>query len=109
MIPKWKGYAKLYEDGYDIEDYFCEFLNDMDARHLIDRVLKVLNQREREMIAEEIEPYDKLFIEWTVELKTCVWGEKNEKDKGYNRKDNWYYYRAPENLIAIEPEKFLNK
>jgi hypothetical protein len=109
LVPKWKEYCKDYVDGYDIDDTIYEFLNDLDTRHLIYKTLKVLDNDERAKIEKELEHYDKLFIEWTVELKTCAWGVNNEKSKGYSREKSWYYYRAPQHLIDLEPDELERK
>lgn len=109
LIPKWKEYCELYIDGYQIDDNIYDFLNDLDTRHLINKTLEVLNINEREKIEIELDRFDKIFIKWTVELKMCAWGESNEKSKGYNRKENWYYYRAPQHLIDTEPDELRIK
>jgi len=97
LIPKWKKFTnKVHEnDGSIIEDY----LNDLDTRNIIDKILPLLTEIEKASILQEVNFQDRQFIDRTFELKDCIWGVQNETIHGYTRQKHFYYYRAPQHII----------
>jgi hypothetical protein len=100
LIPTWKEFAESVDknDGSIIYEY----LNDLDTRNIIDRILPFVADEERNKIVAELEQYDKNFISKTFATKECLWGQENEIKNGYTRQKNFYYYRAPQYLIDAE-------
>lgn len=95
LIPKWKSFIDNYLKD---EDNIFEWLNDVDTRDIIRRILNKLTPDERKTIEIDLKPLDDLFIKDTDPIEKCVWGEKNEIKNQYNSKDNWYYYRINKHL-----------
>ena len=73
LIPRWKNIAKNadFGDGSIVDEY----LNDMDTRCIIDRVLSLLPEPKRSEIAFEIAQCDEEYISKTFEVKDCLWGQ----------------------------------
>ena len=102
LIPTWKKFTENVDK--DDGSIIYEYLNDLDTRNIIDRILPFVTDKERHEIVTEIEQYDKNFISKTFEAKECLWGSENEIKEGYTRQKNFYYYRAPQYLIDIEAD-----
>jgi hypothetical protein len=106
LIPKWQQFADIYADK---EDVIYEWLNDLDARRIIDEILTALSEKERAQIEEDLRPIDNKVIENTFEINECVWGEEVEVDNNYNRKHNWYYYRMNQKVFDSELGRFTKR
>ena len=106
LIPKWKRFTDDYADN---EDLIYEWLNEMDARKLIDEILVLLPNTESAKITEVLKEIDAKFIEKTFEINECVWNDKVEKENKYNRQKNWYYYRVNQNLFENEDGQFTKR
>ena len=103
LIPKWKRFTDNYADN---EDLIYEWLNEMDARKIIDEILVILPNTESAKITEVLKAIDTKFIEKTFEINECVWNYKVEKENKYDRQKNWYYYRVNQNLFENEVGQF---
>ena len=93
-----KSYIKEWEDliqDLDGKIMFEEYVNYLDKRDCLKKILDILDGEDKKILIEELNPVDKIFIEKTVESEENVWGSINEKRHNWNRKDNWYYYRLP--------------
>jgi hypothetical protein len=106
LIPKWKQFTDNYADN---EELIYEWLNEIDARKIIDEILVILSYRERLKIAEVLKTIDTEFIEKTFEINECVWNDIVEKENKYDRQKNWYYYRVNQNLFENEAEQFTKR
>jgi hypothetical protein len=98
LVP---GYSQVVQ-SVDIETSIYEYLNDMDGRDIINRILEIQSPEERKRIEIELTEMDKLLKSKTIEVKNCIWGEDAEKRNGLSREINWWYYRAPKWLIEEE-------
>jgi hypothetical protein len=106
LIPKWKRFTDNYADN---EELIYEWLNEIDARKIIDEILVILSYRERLKIAEVLKTIDTEFIGKTFEINECVWNDIIEKENKYDRQKNWYYYRVNQNLFENEAEQFTKR
>ncbi|KIA86156.1 hypothetical protein [Flavobacterium sp. AED] len=106
LIPKWKRFTDNYADN---EDLIYEWLNEMDARKIIDEILVILPNTESAKITEVLKVIDAKFIEKTFEINECVWNDKVEKENQYDRQKNWYYYRVNQNLFENEDGQFTKR
>ena len=106
LIPKWKRFTDNYADN---EELIYEWLNEIDARKIIDEILVILSYRERLKIAEVLKTIDTEFIEKTFEINECIWNDIVEKENKYDRQKNWYYYRVNQNLFENEAEQFSKR
>jgi hypothetical protein len=106
LIPNWQRFADNYVDK---EDLIYEWLNDLDTRKIIDKILTSLSKNEREEIEAVLSPMDKKVIEKTFEINECVWGREVEEEKNYDRNRNWYYYRMNQNVFNSEAGRFTKR
>jgi hypothetical protein len=106
LIPNWKRFTDNYADN---EDLIYEWLNEMDARKIIDKILVLLPNTESAKITEVLKEIDTKFIEKNFEINECVWNDKVEKENKYNRQKNWYYYRVNQNLFKNEVGQFTKR
>lgn len=106
LIPNWQNFADKYADT---EDLIYEWLNDLDTRKIIDKILSTLSDIERSKIEEHLKIIDAAVIEKTFEINECVWGEKVERDNNYNRQKNWYYYRINQLVFDNESGQFTKR
>ena len=97
LIPQWEKFTNSVDenDGSTSDEY----LNDLDIRKIIDTILSLLSEQERDRIISVIDFYDKQFIAKTFEVKDCMWGRENELIHGFTRQNHFYYYRAPQYII----------
>ncbi|MDZ7879664.1 MAG: hypothetical protein U5L45_18445 [Saprospiraceae bacterium] len=105
LLSHWRRFAEQYADT---QPYIYEWQNDMDARRLIDAHLATLPNNQKEL-KRHIQQFDKLVLAKTFEVNECIWGEKVEKENGYNRKTNWYYYRVNQAVFDAEKGVFTKK
>jgi hypothetical protein len=106
LIPNWKRFT---DNNADNEDLIYDWLNEMDARKIIDEILLILPYSESLKITEVLKTIDTEFIENTFEINECVWNEKVEKENKYDRQKNWYYYRVNQNLFESEVGQFTKR
>ena len=106
MIPNWRRFAGVYADE---EDLIFDWLNDLDSRKIIDEILNILPYKERILIELELKSIDNLVIEKTFEINECVWGEKVERDRGFNRIKHWHYYRVNQKVFESEHVEFTKR
>jgi hypothetical protein len=97
LIPKWRKFTNSVSenDGSTIDDN----LNDLDARKIIDTILPLLAEQEKDRIMSEIYFCDTQYISKTFEVRDCLWGLENELIHGFTRQNNFYYYRAPQYIL----------
>lgn len=95
LIPNWKQSVASLEKETELDEY----LNDVDGRDIIRQILTVLRPDEIMTVEKDLKPIDDLFREKTTATSQCIWGARNERHRGWNRVEHWYYYRAPMQLL----------
>lgn len=106
LIPTWQRFADQYADT---EAMIYEWLNDLDTRKIIDEILTILSEAERNQIEQELKHVDNIVLVKTFEINECVWGAKVEKRNNYNRQKHWYYYRMNDNVFECESGRFTKR
>lgn len=103
LLRRWKGTVGLIEAGYT--RLIDEYLNDMDARRIINELLPVATVRERQEVEAVLPQLDARFFAATRPVATCIWGEANAAKRGYDERRDWWYYRVPIRLDRVrDPE-----
>lgn len=94
LVKNWRHTTEieLQNPNYLIEEY----LNDLDGRNLIAKILLQFNGHLAPIddLIQEIEEIDRKFIKQTISTP-CIWGHRNEIKHHWNEKDQWWYYRLP--------------
>jgi hypothetical protein len=108
LLALWQRFAEHYADT---ETSIFEWQNDLDARHLIEKKLALLDPQSKTYFLKTsgLKRMDKLVLAKTFEIQDCIWGEAVEKENGYNRKANWYYYRINQAVFEGEKGRFGKK
>lgn len=106
LLPKWQQVATTYSTR---ESSIYEWLNDMDARRIIDEILAVLPPAEKVKTEQDLSVMDSQVIKNTFEVNECIWGQQEETAHRYNRQKNWYYYRINQAVFELEKERFTKK
>ena len=92
LVSKWERIAATAEAG---EPWWCweEWLNDLDAREIIQDLLD--NVPESRTALDAVERADKQFVASTIPTDECQWGEGNAARHGWTPERNWWYWRDP--------------
>ena len=96
LVGMWERTAAEIEQGY--QGTSDEFLNDVDARQIIEEVLPAATARQRRELVSRLTAADERFRRATEPLGRCAWGQRNEAKYGYTADRNWWYYRTPPRL-----------
>jgi hypothetical protein len=91
LLEKWDSIISEYEQIKNI--MFEEYLNDLDKRYLIDKILDFYDVETKEEILIILKKADECFVSNSDELISCVLGKKIEEKLKITRRDNWYFYR----------------
>ena len=74
-----------------------EYLNDIDARQLLQDALAVATGDQKARVAEEVAALDERFRAATKPVLVGIWGAKNAAKAGWTAERNWWYFRVPRN------------
>jgi len=93
LIESWERTATAIEQGYafGLDDY----LNDMDARQLIDDAWGAASDHERRRVEDRLADADRRVRERLVERSHCLWGDGVAQYHGWSRERNWWYFMQP--------------
>jgi hypothetical protein len=93
LVANWQDTtdSRLEQEEYTLDEY----LNDLDARRVIDELELLLGQPSFQQLDAIVTPIDERFLERTYRIAECLWGKRAEKKNGYNPSTHWYYYRLP--------------
>jgi len=98
IVADWERTVAETVEGYRLE--FEDYLNDMDGRSILEEVLAVASEEQKQNVQARIGSADALFVAHTVSSSQCVWGEHTEAKHGYSREKDWWYYRVPKKWAA---------
>ncbi len=95
LVESWEKAVRSVEVGYrlGLDDY----LNDLDARELIEESLAVATPSQREQYAERIDRADGLMKSLVEPVNQCLWGDEIAVEEGWTTEKNWWYFSRPLN------------
>ncbi len=94
LIERWEyAVSKIVES--DSQHLIEEYQNELDGRSIIEEVLPLAMQKERQSIHERLNIADSRFRAASVARDECVWGERVAARRGYTPATHWWYYRWP--------------
>lgn len=99
LLDRWTKIVAEIEAGYD--GLFDEFLNDMDARKIIDELATHASDEEWDLVDAVLPSLDARFFAATRPVETCIWGERNLTKYHYRTDHDWWYYRVPVDLSRV--------
>ena len=102
LVESWDEVVRSVEEGYSLG--LDDYLNDMDARQLLEDVLHIAPADEKRTFLKRIRQAD-AKMQWLVKpAGKCLWGDEAAVQKGWTSKKNWWYFFRPieagEDLLA---------
>jgi hypothetical protein len=96
LLDRWTKIVAEIETGY--RGLFDEYLDDMDARRIIDELATHASEEEWAEVEAMLPSLDARFHAVTRPVEVCIWGEHNAAKHGYRADRDWWYFRVPSNL-----------
>jgi len=93
LVESWEKTVREVEEGYSLT--LDDYLNDLDARQLIDDAMIVATDQQRARIDEQLSRADEKMRGLTEPTKACLWGEEVAEEEGWTAKENWWYFARP--------------
>lgn len=93
LVESWEKVVKSVEAGYSLT--LDDYLNDLDARQLLDDALGVAPLAEQQKFEERIRQADDQMKGLTTRSGACLWGDELAEEEGWTPKRNWWYYACP--------------
>lgn len=100
LLDRWTKIVVEVEAGY--RGLFDEYLNDMDARAIIDELATYASDDEWAEIEAMLPSLDDRFQAASRPVQVCIWGEHNAAKHGYRADRDWWYFRVPANMQCVE-------
>jgi hypothetical protein len=92
LIGAWEQAATEIESGYAAT--LDEYLNDLDGRQLIERVLGAMPEPDGPLL-DRLRAADARVHEAGRMVTQCLWGEENRAAHGWTQRRNWWYFLVP--------------
>ena len=93
LVESWEKVVKSVEAGYSLT--LDDYLNDLDARQLLDDALEIAPLAEQQKFEERIRQADDQMKGLTTRSSACLWGDELAEEEGWTPKRNWWYYACP--------------
>ena len=93
LVESWEQVVRSVENGYSLT--LDDYLNDLDARQLLEEALTVASPAEHINFELRIQQADDLMKGLTRRASVCLWGDDLAEEEGWNWKKNWWYYACP--------------
>jgi hypothetical protein len=100
LLQGWENTVADVESGYRL--LFDEYLNDVDGRHIISRILPLADDIERALVESTLPQIDSRFLDATVPTHKCIWGDERAAGDGLEECLHWWYFRIPKKLDRVE-------
>ncbi len=93
LVENWEGIVETVKDGYllGLDDY----LNDLDARQLLEEALAVATDEQREEYDQRIRQADRAMKSLVTSTSRCLWSDEVAEEEGWSAEANWWYYSRP--------------
>ncbi len=95
LIESWERTVDSVDEGYTLG--LDDYLNDLDARQLIEDVIDLVPVEERSSLTERVRFADERMKEIVELQEICLWSDVVAEMEGWNSSDNWWYYARPRN------------
>ena len=93
LVQTWESVVESVKRGYNfgLDDY----LNDMDARQLLDEALAVAPSEQ--VYIDRVRRADEAMRRLVKPIGRSLWAEENTADRGWTAAKNWWYFAVPVN------------
>jgi hypothetical protein len=93
LVENWERVVDEVAKGYELD--LDSYLNDLDTRQLIEEVLSVAKASDNAVLLERIAAADRRMKTVVKPDRECLWGKRIALEKGWTRKQNWWYFSRP--------------
>ena len=93
LLEDWERTAGQIESGYPLG--LDDFLNDLDARQLLDEAIVRASEAERQRLEERIRRADARVRAHVRMVGECLWGARVAVAEGWTPEHNWWYFAVP--------------
>jgi hypothetical protein len=99
LIENWEAIVESVSEGYALT--LDDYLNDMDARQLLEEALAVAPLNERKSALERVRAADETIKAALEPAGRCLWGDEVAEEEGWAPQKNWWYFSKP---VSADPE-----
>jgi hypothetical protein len=99
LLDRWTKIVARVETGY--RGLFHEYLNDADARKIIDELATYASEDEWGRVEAVLPSLDARFHAATRPVDPCIRGEHNAAKYCYRADRDWWYFGVPVNLEHV--------
>ncbi len=93
LVETWEIIVTEVSHGYDLT--FDDYLNDMDARQLIDEIQDLASTPSDKALLRKLERMDAMMRTLLEPARECLWGEPAAREHKWNRSHHWWYFMQP--------------
>lgn len=98
LVANWERTVQAVADGYTLG--LDDYLNDLDARQLLEEALLVATVEQHAAVIAQIERADELMQSVTEPTQSCLWGDEVAQEEGWTPEQNWWYFARPRQADA---------
>jgi hypothetical protein len=81
---------------------FADFLRNADTRTLIEELMAIATDDERDMYQSRIARADGIIRAHAETTRQCVWGDERSAKHGWSADKQWWYFLRPRSVPADE-------
>jgi len=93
LVSNWERIAAEVRDGYPLG--LDDYLNDLDARQLLEGALTVADADEDDPVRARVDAADRLMRSAVRPVTECLWGDAVAAMEGWTPENNWWYFSLP--------------
>jgi hypothetical protein len=99
LLRRWTNIVAAVEAGYRLT--FYEYLNDLDARRIIDELATHASDEEWAEVEAALPSLDERFRKATQPVNASLYGGSDEQKSKYHPDRDWYYFRESVDLSHV--------
>jgi hypothetical protein len=93
LVAQWESVADALDRGYPL-DTLDDYLNDMDARQLIDDAIRAVPGA-GDALRGRLETADRRVRALVTPRERCLWGDRIATSHGWTSAREWWYFTRP--------------
>lgn len=94
LVANWEKIVATVANGYELT--LDNYLNDLDARQLLDIAFKIASHIEQIKFQPRIDAADQQMRTSTTLSDQCLWGDEVAAEENWSPEKNWWYYSVPQ-------------
>jgi hypothetical protein len=93
LVENWERVVQQVAAGYNLT--LDDYLNDMDARQLLQNALELAPAEVREAFLPRVRDADLRIRLHLVPAERCLWGSIVAEEEEWTEEANWWYFEKP--------------